>query len=104
MGCNKRLRQDGVRIARNRISKGQMSAMSEPETPAIPLPEPHVAEAPRKQLSPEAMRALQEAAERRAALDEKAKALGERREIAGRGGLDPVRYDDWDVKGLAVDF
>jgi hypothetical protein len=50
------------------------------------------------------MRALQEASERRAALDEKAKALAEKREIAGRGGLDPVRYDDWDVKGLAVDF
>jgi hypothetical protein len=61
-------------------------------------------ETPRKALSPEATRALEEAAGRRAALDEKAKALAETREIAGRGGLDPVRYDDWDVKGLAVDF
>ena len=25
-------------------------------------------------------------------------------EIAGRGGHDPVRYGDWEVKGLAVDF
>ncbi|MGL4728562.1 MAG: succinate dehydrogenase assembly factor 4, partial [Bosea sp. (in: a-proteobacteria)] len=51
-----------------------------------------------------AKRALEEAATRRAALDEKAKALAASREIDGRGGLDPVRYDDWDVKGLAVDF
>jgi hypothetical protein len=57
-----------------------------------------------KVLSPAAKRALEEAAERRAALDEKAKTLASAREIDGRGGLDPVRYDDWDVKGLAVDF
>ncbi|TXM92389.1 DUF1674 domain-containing protein, partial [Methylobacterium sp. WL103] len=25
-------------------------------------------------------------------------------ERLGRGGLEPVRYDDWEVKGLAVDF
>jgi hypothetical protein len=25
-------------------------------------------------------------------------------EINGRGGLDPVRYGDWEVKGLASDF
>ncbi|HEX4769014.1 MAG TPA: DUF1674 domain-containing protein [Lichenihabitans sp.] len=25
-------------------------------------------------------------------------------EIDGRGGSDPVRYGDWEVKGLAVDF
>jgi hypothetical protein len=78
--------------------------MSEPDTQATEAEAPKAEEPPRKQLSPEAMRALQEAAERRAALDEKAKALAQKREIAGRGGLDPVRYDDWDVKGLAVDF
>ncbi len=50
-------------------------------------------------LPPAALRALAEAAARRQ------KAEPERpREIAGRGGQDPVRYGDWEVKGLAVDF
>ena len=26
------------------------------------------------------------------------------REVNGRGGLEPVRYDDWEVKGIASDF
>ena len=26
------------------------------------------------------------------------------RELNGRGGLDPSRYGDWEVKGLASDF
>ena len=26
------------------------------------------------------------------------------RELNGRGGPDPVRYGDWEVKGLASDF
>lgn len=25
-------------------------------------------------------------------------------ELGGRNGLDPVRYGDWEKKGLAVDF
>ena len=25
-------------------------------------------------------------------------------EIGGRGGLDPARYGDWEVKGVASDF
>jgi len=50
-------------------------------------------------LPPAAVRALAEAAARRT------KGEPERpREIAGRGGEDPVRYGDWEVKGLAVDF
>jgi hypothetical protein len=50
-------------------------------------------------LSAAARRALAEAAARRAG------GAPERpREIAGRGGADPVRYGDWEVKGLAVDF
>ena len=28
----------------------------------------------------------------------------EQGEFGGRDGLDPVRYGDWEVKGLAVDF
>ena len=26
------------------------------------------------------------------------------KEIGGRGGLDPVRYGDWEIKGTCVDF
>ena len=44
------------------------------------------------------------AAQRKAAYDAKAAALVETREYAGRGGLDPVRYDDWEIKGLTSDF
>ena len=25
-------------------------------------------------------------------------------EVNGRGGLDPARYGDWEVKGIAADF
>ena len=54
-----------------------------------------------KDLPPEAIRALAEAEERRAkaAKLELPKELGGRRE-----GLEPVRYGDWEKKGLAVDF
>ena len=26
------------------------------------------------------------------------------KEIGGRGGLEPARYGDWEVKGIAADF
>lgn len=55
-------------------------------------------------LTPAAQRALAEAAERRAAIDTRAAEIAARRELKGRGGLEPVRYEDWEVKGLAVDF
>ncbi|MGX5736627.1 DUF1674 domain-containing protein [Bosea thiooxidans] len=57
-----------------------------------------------KQLSPAAQRALAEAAARRAAIDAHAAEVASRREVNGRGGLEPVRYDDWEVKGIASDF
>lgn len=60
--------------------------------------------APRRALSPAAERALAEAAERRAAIDARAAAIQSQPERQGRGGLEPVRYEDWEVKGLAVDF
>lgn len=59
-------------------------------------------EPPRKALSPAAQRALAEAAERRR-LAEAAKPAAPK-EINGRDGPDPVRYGDWEAKGLAVDF
>ncbi|CAN5256756.1 hypothetical protein BH10PSE8_BH10PSE8_18770 [soil metagenome] len=62
------------------------------------------AETPVRKLSPAAERALAEAEARRAAIDAKAAGLTGAREINGRGGLEPVRYDDWEVKGLASDF
>jgi hypothetical protein len=51
-------------------------------------------------LTPEAQRALAEAKQRR--LDAQKAAQAE--EIGGRGGLDPARYGDWEVKGIASDF
>ena len=61
-------------------------------------------EIPRKPLSPAAERALAEAQARREAVDARATELTKAREINGRGGLEPVRYDDWEVKGIASDF
>jgi hypothetical protein len=62
------------------------------------------AAASRRPLSPAAQRALAEAADRRAAIDARAAAIRATPERQGRGGLEPVRYEDWEVKGLAVDF
>ena len=62
-----------------------------PETPAGD---------PRADLPPAARRALAEAEERR----RKAKALDLPPELGGRDGPEPVRYGDWERKGIAVDF
>ena len=55
--------------------------------------------APRK-LTPEAQRALAEAEERRKAVQ----AAARPKEFGGREGPEPVRYGDWENKGIAVDF
>lgn len=55
-----------------------------------------------KELPAAAQRALAEAEERRRAA--KAEPDSATREINGRGGLDPVRYGDWEVKGITSDF
>lgn len=55
---------------------------------------------PKPELSPEAQRALAEAEERR----KKQKALEMPTELGGRDGPEPVRYGDWERKGIAVDF
>ncbi|MEP4196524.1 MAG: DUF1674 domain-containing protein [Aliishimia sp.] len=65
--------------------------MSEKETPR-----PEV----NPDLPPAAQRALAEAEERRL----KAKPNLLPKELGGRDGLEPVRYGDWEKKGLAVDF
>lgn len=51
-------------------------------------------------LPPAAQRALAEAEERRRA----ATALDLPEELGGRDGPEPVRYGDWEKKGLAIDF
>lgn len=49
-----------------------------------------------------ASRALAEAEARRAEIDSKTKDAP--KEVDGRGGLDPARYGDWEIKGIAPDF
>ena len=51
-----------------------------------------------------AKRALAEAQERRRLADDTATPIARTREIDGRGGAEPVRFGDWEVKGLATDF
>jgi len=57
---------------------------------------------PRKPLSPAAQRALAEAEERRKAAEAARRQAPT--ELNGRGGLDPVRYGDWEIKGIISDF
>ena len=52
--------------------------------------------------SPAAQRALAEAEARRKERDAQASAAP--REFNGRAGPDPVRYGDWENKGIASDF
>lgn len=51
-------------------------------------------------LPPAAKRALAEAEERRRMAD----AIERPKEYGGRDGPEPVRYGDWERKGIAVDF
>lgn len=53
-----------------------------------------------RELSPAAKRALAEAEERR----RKEAATEMPPEIGGRGGADPARFGDWEIKGRAIDF
>ena len=68
-----------------------MGSMTEPDNNSPPKP-----------LSPAAARALAEAEARRQAIDEVA--AKRPAEQGGRGGLDPARYGDWEIKGLTSDF
>jgi len=54
----------------------------------------------RDDLPEAAKRALAEAKERR----KKAKELELPTELGGRDGPEPVRYGDWEKKGIAIDF
>ena len=59
-----------------------------------------MSESEKKDLPPAAQRALAEAEARRKKAEEMALAP----ELDGRDGPEPVRYGDWEKKGIAVDF
>ncbi len=84
----------------NYESERMSNQANQPSTP--PLGESGSTSGDCRNLSPAAQRALAEAEARRKAIDERQRAMP--REIDGRGGLDPARYDDWEVKGIASDF
>lgn len=56
----------------------------------------------RRSLPPAAERALAEAAARRAERERLAAARP--KEVNDPSGLDPTRYGDWEIKGIASDF
>lgn len=56
----------------------------------------------RKTYPPAAARALAEAEARRTDYLEREAAIP--KEIGGRGGHEPGRYGDWEIKGLTSDF
>jgi hypothetical protein len=60
-----------------------------------------MADPDRKDLPPAALRALAEAEARRKEAEAKAPLPTE---LGGRDGPEPVRYGDWEKKGLAIDF
>ena len=62
------------------------------------------AAAPAREPSPAARRALAEAEARRAAYDRRAAEARPVKEIDGRQGPEPVRYGDWELKGITSDF
>ncbi len=72
--------------------------MSKPETDGQNASDP----SQRKVLSPAAQRALAEAEARRAEYLRREAALP--KELGGRGGKEPIRYGDWEVKGMTSDF
>jgi hypothetical protein len=86
-----------------RLGEAEMSEIvsSAPAAPVTSSAEAG-AQARLKSLSPEAERALAEAAARRAALD--AEIASRPQELGGRDGLEPARYGDWEIKGIACDF
>ena len=55
-----------------------------------------------KKKATQAKRALEEAKKRRA--DKKNNYENRPLEFKGRGGLEPTRFGDWEVKGIASDF
>ena len=52
-------------------------------------------------IPPAAKRALEEAEERRKSIKDK---ITPTKELGGRDGPEPVRFGDWERKGIAIDF
>ena len=52
-------------------------------------------------IPPAAKRALEEAEERRKSIKDK---ITHKKEFGGRDGPEPVRFGDWERKGIAIDF
>ena len=52
-------------------------------------------------IPPAAKRALEEAEERRKSIKDK---ITPKIEFGGRDGPEPVRFGDWERKGIAIDF
>ena len=85
--------------------------MPENDPPSAIASDTPASDTPR-QLTPAAIRALEEAAERRRQRAHAAKAEAEiagsegnqPKELGGRKGPDPVRYGDWENGGIASDF
>lgn len=77
-------------------------ASSPPPTPKPASSVADTAASRRKPLTPAAERALAEAAARRAERDKQASPKPA--ETNRPAGPDPVRYGDWEVKGIASDF
>ena len=59
-------------------------------------------ETAQRPLTPAAQRALAEAEARRQQID--AEMAARPAEKGGRGGFDPNRYGDWEIKGITADF
>jgi hypothetical protein len=77
------------------MSKSSPVPAASPESEGIPAEE-------RPPLTPAARRALAEAEARRVEIDRRAK--DHPKEINGPRGPEPIRYGDWEVKGIAGDF
>jgi hypothetical protein len=85
------------------LGYAKSALMPTEQTPLSPANDPGAdKKAEKRPLTPAAERALAEAAARRA--EQERKKPDAPKEVAGRGGLDPTRYGDWEVNGLTSDF
>ena len=85
---------------KNKVSSADPASEADAATPSAAETSAIPGAAPGKRLTPEAIRALEEAEARRKAATRQELPT----EIGGRDGEEPTRYGDWEKKGLAVDF
>jgi len=92
---------------RQGYAKSMEMPTSSTADPPLPTPAEAASEraADKRPLPEAAARALAEAAARRTERGKtEARKSQAANEVGGRGGLDPTRYGDWEVNGLASDF